>query len=142
MSSDDELVANFERASLAQFHHADHVQLTVTYLVRHGRDEALRRLTTGIKRLAAADGRPEKFHVTMTRAWLDLIEAARAIHPEASTAAQLVAACPELLDRSALERFYSREVLESERARAEWVPPDLAPLEPASTHRMDRKVEI
>jgi nitroreductase len=138
MVSDDDLMAGFEAASLAEFHHADHVRLTILYLAHHGRDEALRRLTAGIRRLAAADGHPEKFHVTMTRAWLDLIDAARAAHPEAASPAALVAACPELLDRHALRRCYSRERLESERARTEWMPPDLAELGSIT----DRKIEI
>ena len=79
MLPDDDFIAGFEAASLTDFHHADHVRLTILYLARHGRDEALRRLTTGIRRLAAADGHPEKFHVTMTRAWLEVIDTARVI---------------------------------------------------------------
>src|SRR3954469_945764 len=92
MISDAALVEGFERGSLAQFHHTDHVQLSIVYLARYGRDEALERLTAGIRRLAAADGHPEKFHVTMTRAWLEVIEAARAKHPEARDPASLLAA--------------------------------------------------
>src|SRR3954468_6205936 len=139
MMSDDALVDGFERGSLPQFHHADHVQLSIVYLARYGRDEALRRLTAGIQRLAAADGHPEKFHVTLTRAWLDLIDAARDAHPSAPGAAALVAACPELLDKSALDRCYSRELLDSDRARAEWTPPDLEPLSAVISHPPDRK---
>jgi hypothetical protein len=138
MLSDDDLIAGFEAASLTEFHHRDHVRLTILYLARHGRDEALARLTAGIRRLAAADGQPDKFHVTMTRAWLEAIEAARAAYPEASSPESLVAACPELLDRHALERCYSRERLNSERARTEWMPPDLAQLGSIT----DRKFEI
>jgi len=125
MLTDDELVAGFEAGSLAEFHHADHVRLTIIYLVRHGRDEALRRLSDGILRLATAARRPEKFHATMTRAWVELIEAARTAYPQAASPEALMAACPELLDRNALLRYYSRERLESPRARAEWLPPDL-----------------
>src|SRR3954454_12651636 len=128
MTSNTALVEGFERGSLQQFHHADHVHLSIVYLARYGRDEALERLTAGIPRLAAADGHPEKFHVTMTRAWLDLIDAARDAHPHVSDPAALVAVCPELLDKSALERCSSRELLYSDRARAEWVPPDVEPL--------------
>ena len=126
MLTDDELVAGFEAGSLADFHHADHVRLTLVYLARHGRDGALRRMTDGVRRLSANDGHPEKFHLTMTRAWVDLLEAARAAHPEAADPAALVAACPALLDKDALLRFYSRESLHSERARTGWVPPDRA----------------
>jgi hypothetical protein len=129
MLPDDDFIAGFEAASLAEFHHADHVRLTILYLARHGREGALSRLTTGIRRLAAADGRPEKFHLTMTCAWLEVIEAARAKHPEARDPASLLAACPELLNRDLLRQCYSREQLESERARTEWMPPDLEALD-------------
>jgi hypothetical protein len=137
MLPDDDFIAGFEAASLAEFHHADHVRLTILYLARHGREGALSRLTTGIRRLAAADGRPEKFHLTMTCAWLEVIEAARAKHPEARDPASLLAACPELLNRDLLRQCYSREQLESERARTEWMPPDLEALD--SILATDRK---
>ena len=125
MLTDDELVRGFEDGSLADFPHASHVRVALVYLTRHGRDGALRRLMDGLLRFAAAKGHPEKFHVTMTRAWLDLIEAARRAHPDLAPAA-LVDACPELLDRDALLRFYSPERLNSDEARTAWVPPDRA----------------
>src|SRR6476660_3673090 len=142
MTSDAALVEGFERGSLEQFHHADHVQLSIVYLARYGRDEALERLTACIRQLATAAGHPEKFHVTMTRAWLDLIDAARDAHPYASGAAALVAACPELLDKFALDRCYSRELLYSDRARTEWIPPDVEPLSAVIASPPDRKPDM
>jgi hypothetical protein len=130
MLTDDELVAGFESGELQEFRHADHVRLTIVYLSRHGRDETLRRLSDGLLRFAASKGHPEKFHVTLTRAWLDLIDGARRAHPDAADAAALVARCPELLDRDALHRFYSPQCLDSELARAQWVPPDRMAIEP------------
>jgi len=125
MLTDDELVRGFEDATLDDFPHACHVRVALVYLKRHGRDGALPRLMDGILRLATAKGHPERFHVTMTRAWLELIDAARRAHPDLAPAA-LIDACPDLLDRGALLRFYSRERLHSEEARTVWIPPDLA----------------
>jgi hypothetical protein len=127
MLTDDELVRGFESGTLTDFAHADHVRLTAVYLARHGREDTHRRLAHGLLRFATLKGHPEKFHVTMTRAWIDLIEAARTEHPEARDAAALVAACPELLDRNALLRFYSPELLASDIAREQFVPPDRVP---------------
>jgi hypothetical protein len=79
----------------------------------------------GLLRFATAKGHPEKFHVTMTRAWLDIINAARHAHPDLDPAS-LVEACPELLDRNALFRFYTPERLNSDEARAGWIAPDRA----------------
>lgn len=128
MLTDDELVTGFEAGSLADFPHAAHVRLTLLYLARHGREEALRRLLDGLLRFATVKGQPGKFHVTMTRAWVDLLDATRRGHPELPPAA-LVEACPDLLDRDALLRFYSPDRLNSAEARTRWVPPDRAEIE-------------
>ena len=122
--TDDELIEGFEAASLPAFPHADHVRLTILYLARHGRQETERRLFEGLRRFAAAKGVPEKFHVTMTIGWLNLVEDARQRNPEAADPVSLVSACPELLDRDALLRLYTRERLMSDDARRRWVPPD------------------
>lgn len=124
MVTDEELIAGFEAASLPAFPHADHVRLTILYLSRHGRDETEKKLFEGLRRFATAKGVPEKFHVTMTIAWLDLVDDARRQYPELGDPAALVAACPELLDRDALLRFYTRERLMSDQARQQWVAPD------------------
>jgi hypothetical protein len=124
--SDDEFVRGFEAGTLEDFPHADHVRLTVIYLTRHGREATLRRMATGIRSFATAKGAPEKFHATVTRAWVELVDSARRAHPAAVDAAALVAACPLLLDRHALLRFYSRERLDSPEARAGWLTPDRA----------------
>src|SRR5689334_5060013 len=124
MMTDDELIQGFEAASLAAFPHADHVRLTILYLDHYDRAETERRLFTGLQRFAAAKGVPDKFHVTMTIAWLDLVEDARSTFPDARDVVALVAACPELLDRNALLRFYTSERLSSDDARRQWVAPD------------------
>jgi hypothetical protein len=126
MLTDDELIAGFEAASLPSFPHADHVRLTFLYLTRHGREETQKKLFEGLRRFAAAKGVPEKFHVTMTIAWLDLVDDARRRHPAANDPAALVRACPELLNRDALLRFYTSERLLSDEARQHWLPPDRA----------------
>jgi len=124
MVTDDELIAGFEAASLPEFPHADHVRLTILYLTRHGREDTQKKLFEGLQRFAAAKGVPEKFHVTMTIAWLDLVDDARRRHPEARDPAALLQASPELLNRDALLRFYTSERLLSDEARQRWIPPD------------------
>ena len=124
--TEEELVHGFESGTLGEFPHASHVRLTLVYLRRHGRDDALRRMTDGLQKFVALKGVPEKFHITLTRAWLDLLDSARLAHPEANPEI-LVQICPELLNKDALLRFYSRELLASDAARTGWLPPDCAP---------------
>src|SRR5215208_2839637 len=115
--TDDELVRQFESSALSAFPHAEHVRLTFIYLSLHGRDETLRKMHEGLSKFAKAKGVPEKFHVTMTRAWVELIDSARCAFPQSRTASALIVNCPELLDRDALLRYYSPERLNSAEAR-------------------------
>jgi hypothetical protein len=126
MLTDDELVGGFEAATLASFPHVDHVRLTIIYLNRFGREKTEQKLFDGLRRFAAAKGVPEKFHVTMTVAWIELVTAARAQHPGLTDSAALVAACPQLLDRDLPLRFYTPERLNSPEAKAAFIPPDRA----------------
>ena len=80
-----------------------------------------------LARFAAAKGQPDKFHYTMTRAWLELVVDARRQSPGEPPPA-LLSRYPVLADGGALARFYSPDVLSSAAARAGWVPPDLGPL--------------
>ncbi|MBA3888642.1 MAG: hypothetical protein H0X67_23385 [Acidobacteria bacterium] len=127
--TDNELIAGFEAGTLEHLPHANHVRLALLYLEQYGRDEALRRLGDGLLLFATLKGHPEKFHVTMTRAWLEPLAAARAAQPGGDPAA-FVSAWPEVLDARALRRFYSAGLLDGDAARTSWLEPDLAPLDP------------
>jgi hypothetical protein len=126
MLTDDELVTGFETATLESFPHADHVRLTIIYLNRFGRDGTERKLSEGLRRFAAGKGVPGKFHITLTMAWIEIVAAARAQHPDLTDPAALVAACPELLDRDLMLRFYTAERLSSAEARGAFISPDRA----------------
>jgi hypothetical protein len=130
MLTEDELVAGFEAGTLSEFPHASHVRLTLIYLARHGFDETRRRMADGLLLFATLKGHPEKFHVTITRAWLELVEGARRAHPEARDPETLLRLCPGLLDKDALLHFYSPDRLASDDARAGWLPPDRAAIDP------------
>jgi hypothetical protein len=131
MLTDAELAARFEAGTLESLPHADHVRLGLLYLERYGYDDGLRRLADGLLLFATLKGHPEKFHVTMTRAWLDLLDAVRQRHP-GRTPAEIVAANPQLLNPKALDQYYSPGVLDTDGARTSWVEPDLAPRDGAA----------
>lgn len=99
-----ELVSGFEDGTLpaADFHHREHVRIAFFYLDRYGRDEALRRLAEGLLAFAARAGRAAKFDRALTCAWVAAIDDARRAHPAAATFDELIAARPDLLDRSSV----------------------------------------
>jgi hypothetical protein len=100
--TDAELIGRFENSSLSsdEFTHARHVRVAWIYLETYSRDEVLERMADGLLRLCARLGKPEKFDYSLTRDWIDRIEAARASHPDARSFEALMAACPHLLDRT------------------------------------------
>ncbi|MFG2905796.1 hypothetical protein ACGF13_12125 [Kitasatospora sp. NPDC048286] len=115
-----EVMADAER-----FGHRQHVRLTWLAVRRHGATAALDLIGEGIRRTATKAGAPQKFHVTMTRAWVELV----AHHADDAPDFDAFAAShPDLLDKDLLARHYLPGTLADERARTSWVEPDLAPL--------------
>ncbi len=129
---DDALLAGFTADTLTSFSHDDHVRVAWLLCTRSGTSaEALEAMTTGIRAMAASRGLSDKFHATRTAAWLALVDAAAhdtAGAPPAADSQAFLARHPELLDRAALDAYYSAGLLNSDAARAGFVAPDLAPL--------------
>jgi hypothetical protein len=125
--SDDELVAYFEAGHEPPcgFHHGEHVRVAWVYLRRESMPAALERFRTGLRRFAAAHGKPERYHETITTAYVLLIHE-RMMRRPVLTWEEFAAAHDDLLawSPSILERYYRPETLGSERARREFVAPD------------------
>ena len=130
--SDDEFAVAFETCHIAneEFHHREHLRLAWIYLRRFG-SEAGPRIRAAICRFAAAHGKADKYHETVTFAWLRLV-ADGAQRTNARSFAELLRALPELLDKNTLNQHYSPERLSSDAARTGFVLPDRKPL-PAGT---------
>ena len=125
--NDDEFLRAFETCELSNksFHHGDHIRAAWLYIRHLGKTEATARLSEGIRRFAAHHGNPQKYHHTMTVAWVRLIAAARRQTPDLARFEAFVAAHPYLLDTRALSKYYSASRLGSAAARAAWMEPDL-----------------
>ena len=130
---DERLWAAFAEHALppAQWTHEAHLRTAFLFRQRFELDEAHLRLRAGIIRLNERHGLVETiargYFETLTRAWLILVSDALQ-RSGAQSSTELLARCPELLDRSLALRYYSKERLGSARARAIFVEPDLAPL--------------
>jgi hypothetical protein len=108
-----------------EFHHHQHVQVAWEFVRRYGMPAALGEFTAAIKRFADAKGATGLYHETITWAFLLLI-AERQARSGAETWVQFANANPDLLcwKPSILERYYSREVLQSDLAKKVFVLPD------------------
>jgi hypothetical protein len=130
------LAARFESAAIPkqEWTHAAHLAIGLWHVHRYGREEALPRLRTGIRRLNDAHGTLNTptggYHETVTRAYVELFaDLLTAAPPGVSLAdtLRIILAGP-LGARHVLLRHYSRERLFSPEARASWIEPDLRPL--------------
>lgn len=84
---------------------------------------ASKRIADGLKRLTIAAGMPEKFHATITQAFMSAIAEAMHVSP-AETAEDFLARNPELLAGSFLKARYSPSCLASDLARKVALLPD------------------
>ncbi|GAA2365460.1 hypothetical protein [Dactylosporangium salmoneum] len=111
-----------------RFGHREHVHLTWLAIGRVGLEAAIPLVSEGIQRTARYAGVPQKYHVTMSRAWVELIAA----HPSEPDIDVFLARNPDLLDKRLLLRFYRSSTLASDAARTGWVEPDLRPFRSAA----------
>jgi hypothetical protein len=126
--SDDEFIARFEDCTLpgASFHHASHVKLAWLYLNRLTLLEAIARFSEGLKRFATANGKPDRYHETITWAFLFLIHQ-RLSDRKANDSWEIFAAAnPDLVnwEENILRRYYQEETLQSEQAKKCFLLPD------------------
>ena len=126
--TDEEFARAFESCETAEacFHHRDHVRLAWIYCRRYGAEEAEVRIAEAIRRFAAHVGKAEKYHQTITIAWMRLVASAARMGD--GDFEEFARRNPGLLKKSALGEYYSEAVLRSEAARGGFVEPDLKAL--------------
>jgi hypothetical protein len=133
----DELVRRLGDLTLPNelFRHRDHLRFAHHRLLNDGWPFALDAISEQIARFARHHGHAEKFHVTLTQCWVRLVAGALAREPRSCSFEELVSRHAELLDKSLLLRYYSRERLFSDAARRAWIEPDLHELPHCPIHR-------
>lgn len=130
--TDSEFVQAFEACQIpgSEFHHRDHIRLAAIYCRTCG-PAAAARIAESIRRYAAHLGKSDKYHQTITMAWMGLVEQAIAASDQGIGFEELVARFPALLDKNLLREFYTEERLDSPEAKVNFVPPDRKPFCPA-----------
>ncbi len=125
--TDDEFLHAFTTATLAnaQFHHRDHLRMTWLMLHRLGLEAGAEAIVSGIRHFAGAHGHGSKYHETMTRFWIWLVDHAMRARPEITSFEDFLDAFPIALDKTLPFRHWSHEILMTPAARAAWIDPDL-----------------
>lgn len=132
--TDDEFLRAFADGTIAnhEFRHRDHLRLAWLQVTRLGTEDAAEAVTQGIRRFAAAQGVPDKYHETMTQFWVRVVAYMATARPDLDEFDLFLEAFPQLLDKGLPLRHWERETLMSPAARAAWVEPDVLPMPPLS----------
>jgi hypothetical protein len=127
---DDRFLSAMETGSYPpeKFRHADHIRLAWIYIRTYAPQMVAPRISYTIRHFAARIGKEQKYHETITTAWLRLVEVAHRATPEVTAFDDFLLKHAWLLDRDRLSVFYSSKCLSSEQARTHMVPPDRYPL--------------
>jgi hypothetical protein len=125
--SDQELIRRFEAGAVTpdSFHHADHVRLAFAYLNQSPALEALEKFSVALKGFAAAHGKVQLYHETITYAYFFLIHERRARF-RCKNWDEFASQNPDLLrwKEGILSRYYQEATLRSDLARSVFILPD------------------
>ncbi|MEP6900541.1 MAG: hypothetical protein ABJA66_02260 [Actinomycetota bacterium] len=124
------LVDAFESGTIARqdWRHAEHLTVALFYLSRHDFETALGKMRGGIFNLLKSFGidlsKEMPYHETLTVFWLQTVDGFRT----SKSGVSMPEICHQLaanFDKDYPLRFYSRELLFSDEARARFVEADL-----------------
>jgi hypothetical protein len=110
-----------------EFRHRQHINLAFLAVRRYGMPEATTRICDWIQRIAAYERAPQKYHHTVSRAWVEIIAHHVKADPDCADFNTFAAGNPALLDKRLLGRHYRSSTLAAGQARRGWVEPDLLP---------------
>ena len=122
------LVDRLERCLLGkeEFHHRDHLAVAVVYLYAVDLEAAVDRMRTTLKRFAAHHGVSGLYHETLTRFWLQQVQAR--LDRDRCLRESVREVQEQLNDKNLPFEYYSRERMNSQEAREKWLPPDFKDL--------------
>jgi hypothetical protein len=123
--SDEDFLTALQQCRLpeSEFTHVAHVRAAYLYLRAGGFAQALEKMRSSIRNYATHLGKPEKYHETITVAYLALIQEHISRRGDAGGWLNFQQQNPELFARGLLLQYYARGQLESDLARRTFVLP-------------------
>ena len=123
--TDGDFIRALESCTLSEqeFNHAGHVRAAYLYLRSGDFAEGLMRLRAAIRNYAGSLGKPDRYHETITVAYLALIQQLLCERGDGGGWPGFARSAPELFEPDLLLKFYSKAQLDSELARRIFVLP-------------------
>ena len=123
------VVSGFENCATPKdaFRHVDHLTVAVSYLMKDSARGAVEKMREALFRFLDHHGiNRQKYHETLTVFWVELTEASLKSRSDLTS---IVERCnyvrARLGDKDVVKEYYSPGLIESERARTEFVEPDI-----------------
>ena len=112
------------------FDHRAHLRLAYIYVVENGTDEAIEKMRNALLRMLQKAGiaPSSKFHETLTKAWVLAVQYFMGLTGESDSADGFINSNPRMLDSKIMMTHYSEDILFSDKARNEFVAPNLEPI--------------
>jgi hypothetical protein len=128
--NDPEFLREFHESTLSSgdFRHLGHLRLAWLVLRRHSLEDALQIISLGIRQYANSRGASGMYNETLTQFWIRVVNHAIQAHPSAQEFEQFIDTFPILLDKQLPFNHWRPETLSGNRARSNWLEPDLQPL--------------
>lgn len=140
--SDEQFATQFANGTLpgAWFTHTAHLRLAWVYINQYGLRQAMQKVGAEIKSFATLNGDPEKYHHTLTLAAVQVIY--HFMHKDDATTSfhQLIDRFPGLNSsfKSLIMSHYSPNVIFTDQAKSQYVPPDLLAFDDFTGNQLDK----
>jgi hypothetical protein len=134
----ESVVRRFESCDFAkgEFTHALHLAVAAWYASKYTDEEALTRMRSGLLRLTNKFG-VKAYHETITQFWMRI---SRDFLVSETSGSSLAATVNRFIEAFAAKdvvyQYYSRELLQSDLVKTNWVEPDLKPISSAVSGSM------
>jgi len=130
--SDKEYLKGFKNATLdlSTFHHEQHLLITYTLLIENSMEDSYKSIKKGILGILSSVGADmSKYHETMTYGWVLIVKYFMNNTKECKNFGEFISLNKILLDTNILYKYYSKELINSEKARLEILTPDIKKIE-------------
>ncbi len=132
LKEEKEYLESFQNMTLdiETFHHKQHLLVTYVLLIDYDIQKTYQNIKSGILNILEHVGADTtKYHETMTYGWILMVQYFLENSKPCKNFEKFISQNTQLLDVNILYEYYSKELVETEKARLTIIEPDLKPIQ-------------